>query len=403
MDEEIELQQYLRAVVCHWKLVLAITLIVTLVALGFSFLKPTLYEASVTLLARPAKYEWRFGSNIQEIIDTKKDWKREYLALFGRLDLVPEVAEAVGDSLPLAEQSQAAMSEAASARSGVEDIFYIEAQSSDAKAAAVLANAWAEAFVRRLGELYGSTADLSEFRVQLEEATVELEAAEQALEIFKQQSGLGLQQTSGVVVEGYFSAPEKRLEGKNDLLSEHQNAHDALSLLIRKAETSRQGSGEISDLPIELLNAEVIRARGQVTAEQVLAQEDWDAVLALLRREEQVLVETVASLQEEVLTVQQEMAALDVEQARLQLEYTFARETYKTLANKVSEIEVQAGVGEGGVQILSPARSPSQRPILRRALNVLVAAVLGLVIGILAAFALGVVQRRQARAQVETD
>ena len=403
MDEEIELQQYLQAVIRHWKLVLAITLVIALVAVGISFISPLLYEASVALLAQPVKYEWRLEPSIQQAVDTRKDWKREYLALFERLDLASEVAEAVGDVLPANERSLAAIHEAVSVHSGVEGIFYIEAQSSGAEAAAALANAWAEAFMRRVGELYGPAADLEDFQAQLEDAATEFEAAQQALEDFRHRSGLGLQQTSGLVLEGYFSALEKRLEGKNDLLAEHQNGLDALRLLIQEAEALRQRDGEIRDLPLELLAADVIQARGQVTVDSVLAQEDWDAVLALLRREEQVLADATTSLQAEVLALQQEMAALDAEQTRLLLQHTLARNTYSALAAKVAEIKIQAGVGEGGVQILSPARPPTQRPLLRRALNVVVAAVLGLVIGILAAFAVSVVQQRRGHVQIKAE
>jgi len=403
MDEEIELRQYLRVLTRHWILILAITAVCTLVALGLTLSQPALYRASVTLLAQPTKYEWRMDPNIQHIVDTRKDWKREYLALFESFDLSSEVAEAIGDSLPPAERSEVSIRESVSARSGVEDIFYIDAQSSDAAAAAGLANGWAEAFAQRVGELYGPAAELSKFETQLAEAEATLGVADEELEAFRRSSGLGLEQSTNLVLERYFSALEKRLEGKNTLLAEYQNALDALRLVIRQAEKNQGGDGAITDLPLELLEVASVQARGQATAERVLAQSDWAEVLSILRREEQLLADTVSSLQEEVETLQEEMAALDREHALLQQQYSLAREVHSVLSREVTESRIQAGVDAGGAQILSPASPPTGRAGSRQVMDVLVAAALGLVVSVLAAFAVEFVQRCWSRAQAPSD
>jgi uncharacterized protein involved in exopolysaccharide biosynthesis len=56
VEMEISLQDYVDVILRHWPVVLAVFLVATVVATAVSFLQPSIYEASTTLVEESYEY-----------------------------------------------------------------------------------------------------------------------------------------------------------------------------------------------------------------------------------------------------------------------------------------------------------------------------------------------------------
>ncbi|MEW6547053.1 MAG: GNVR domain-containing protein [Bacillota bacterium] len=98
--------------------------------------------------------------------------------------------------------------------------------------------------------------------------------------------------------------------------------------------------------------------------------------------------QAVVAARNEVQNLRVQLAEQQVQEDKLQTRLQAARESYLTLARKYEEISA-AGTGElvaTGIQIVGPAEVPDTPVKPRRLLNVAVATVLGLMVGVFVAF-----------------
>ena len=385
MEMEISLQDYVDVVLQHWPVVLAVFLAATVVATAVSFLQPSIYEASTTLVEE--SYEFfgtpRLSSRDRTVI-------KLYPTLVKSAAVENAVVEALESSLSAAEKAPGALLAMVTLVEDRDDpaLFHIKVRADDRNKAVQIANAWAEQYVHIASSF---EADWSS---QLGVVERRLESTEEALASFAQVTGLGLVEDSGgddaLIVLG---ARGVELQGKLLSLAEHRQAHDNLLLLLDSAQQAKQAGRGIDDLPLQLLNVPVIVDRGQLSVEFVREQGDLDALAQLLQAEQGIISEVVDELAPEVEQLQGELARDKLELEGLTRARDLAEGAYEALANEMQE----AQLFQSRTQILSPAAGSKILGSSPKSTIVLGAA-LGLAGGILAAFAVHYLQGIQSGA-----
>jgi len=383
MEMEISLQDYVDVVLQHWPVVLAVFLVATAVATVTSFLQPSVYEASTTLVEES-----------YEIVDTPHLSSRErtivklYPTLVKSTAVENAVVEALESSLSAAEKAPGALLAMVTL---VEDrdnpaLFQLKVRADDPNKAVHIANAWAEQYVQIASSLQPSWGP------QLEVAAQNLESAEEALAAFERESGLGL--TVDLVNGSDEGQPHlllgtdgREFEMKALLLAEHRQTLDSLLLLLDSAQRAQEVGGTIGDLPLHLLSQGLLGGRDQLPIEAAGPQEDLDTLISLLRREEAAISDTIDELALELEQLQAELVEDKLELERLVRARDLAEGTYEALKNRVEgeelfETRTDLLSGASGSKLIGPNRE----------LNIALGAAMGLAGGVLAAFAVHYLQ-----------
>jgi len=114
-----------------------------------------------------------------------------------------------------------------------------------------------------------------------------------------------------------------------------------------------------------------------------------DTLISVLeaRREEVGALIGEGSLQQEILKLQEQLERERARQRELTQARDLAWETYQTLARKEAEVQVATQVRDTEVRFAVPAVEPKYPVAPKKKLNVAIAGVLGLMVGVFGAFA----------------
>jgi capsular polysaccharide biosynthesis protein len=383
MEMEINLQDYLDAILRRWKVVLVVFLAATLVATVVSFLQPSTYEASVTLMEQ--SYEFYSGPRLQL---SDRVVVKLYPALARTQAVERRVIDELEPVLSPAEKTPGALLSMVTVQEDKDNpaLFEIRVRADDPDKAAQIANTWAEHYLQVVSSL---EADWSS---QLEIVEQNLESAEQALASFEQATGVGLVEDPGgdeaLIVLG---AGGVELQGKLLSLAEHRQAQDNLLLLLETAQQGKEAGRGIDDLPLQLLNTPPITDRGQLSVESVTEQGDLDTLIQLLQAEERIVSQVISELATEVEQLQEELIQDKFELERLTRAKYLAEGAYTALTNNIQESQLF----RSRTQILDEAGR--SKPVGRSPwLNVIAAGVWGLLVGMMLALAVEYLGRRGA-------
>lgn len=374
MESELSVQYYLAVVLRQWKVVVVVFVIATLAAAGASFVQQPSYRATVTLVEQT--YEFFDAPRLASLDRTAV---KLYPALARTAAVEERVIEAIGSSLSPAEMTPGALMSAVTVHEDRDNpaLFRIRVVSNSPQKAALIANTWAEQHIEEANSFQLA------WNSELEAIEQGLGDAEAALTAFRQETGLGLvEEMSGDQVFAVLGPSGVRLSKKVELLAEHQQARDNLSLLIESAILLQDTGGSIDDLPLQLLSSRAISERGYVSAELIKAQESLDEVAKLLESENEIISAVIGQLDAEVEALQDELAQDQLELERLIRERDLAESAYKALKDQIRE----TALFQAHTSILSRATGagllgPDPK------LNIILGAALGLAAGVAGAFA----------------
>jgi uncharacterized protein involved in exopolysaccharide biosynthesis len=279
------------------------------------------------------------------------------------------------------------------------DLIGIKVRGKDPGKITTIADAWGEAYEEYVNGLYGGRPQSpGDIQTQVTGAKSSYQEAEEALAKFT-----GDNQIDNLARE---------IGAKQNTLADYYATKRQLDRLIADAkalrdqmrqETSSSSTGTGNSLSIMLLQASAFTllspelsvqlqlAFDERTGLEGSAEEqvqNLDAFLSILeaRQEEVQSLIDEGTLQQEILQLQEQ---LEREQARKQ-ELTRARdlawETYNTLARKEAEVGIASQATDTEVRFAVPAVEPKKPVAPKKKLNIAIAGMLGLMVGVFGAF-----------------
>lgn len=385
--EEIDLAGTLGVLKRYWWCVALCVLVAVIVAGVIGMTRTPAYEATVTLF-EPA-YRLQTGPSFQSLDDKPGSAIHLYPALAKNMEIAERVVEALTSILPPEERDPKALLSLVRVNEDNQNpaIFYIKARSSNPDLAPEIANSWAREYVALVaGQPERYMPEFLAIQGRVAAAESKFDAAQEALTQFEEETGLGL--ISGQL-DPYASYGQrgKILEAKIATLANHRVAQDALRFLLEKLrEAKTTGMSDSSALPWELLSVDAILARGVISPTLIAQQgNDLEALIDQLEREETIMAEVIEELSREVTELRGGLLSDEAQHGILQRDLQVARGEYDAFVNKSLELKTNAEM----VQIVQPATTPKrpheERPVV---VDIAAAGVLGLLVGVLGAFAL---------------
>ena len=352
MENEIDLRQYIRVLIRHWKMIVSITVIAVIVAALVSFTSAAVYEAKATVIITGTRSEIVFEPKYRTYsLQEDKELREALVALVKSSSVAAEVIERLGDELEPEDQSILnILSKVAVNTSG--DLINISVKSTDSGEATAIANAWAESYVSYVNALYADIPQSpEELQIQASAALADYEERQREWEGF-----LG-----------------------NGSLSSASTAANSLSLILLQ-------TGAYTTLPVQLQMAlDTLPGLNASTEEQL---HDIDALISTLEsRSGGQPGQTVEELRQDILRLQRGLEQQNASKRESQSSRDIAWQTYTTLANKVAEVEVASQAQDVIARVAVAAIVPAKSIASHKVTNIGIALVLGLIVGIFGAFA----------------
>ncbi len=247
--DEIDLSRYVKGVWRRWPEILLITLAVTLIAAGslwaYSAWTPAAYEATATAAivrtSTDVRFDDRFTTSSEQPNFDANSHRAALVALVKSGSIVQQVIQELGDQLPSDERNPTDLLHAVTGemaivggRAGQSDLINIIVQAKSPDQAALIANAWANAYVQQVNRVYGQVPDdmLGSVNAQLTQAQQTYAAAQAKLETHLATSKLDalvrqsdvVSQTLKVLNAGQVDALNRYVDG---LVESYQKIADA--------------------------------------------------------------------------------------------------------------------------------------------------------------------------------
>ena len=385
MSDEIDLRLYAQAIRRRWWIVAIFVAAALIAAFVTSALQPKHYEAVATLTATAPRLSWRFDAGIQPIVDTRRDYQREALAISKSNDIAQQAAKLLNSSAELSGITAESVLSGVSVRTGDSNTLLVTATAGDPQNAAELANAYAQAFVQIGQKLSGVSADLANYRSELQIAADDLGQTEKALADVRTETGFLLVSGTDPNSIEIQNLPLRQLDLKSQTLAEYRNDLEGLRYLASQLETAQPGA-DLTQLPWELLGGPVLNERGVVSPTLALKSlDDPQKLLTALRSEETALAAATDQLTNESEGLKRQVADDWRIYSTALRTNNQARDVYNVLSRKVSEAEIQERIDPSQLTLVSAAIEPSKPTQTRQVALYAVAGMIGLILGVIVA------------------
>jgi succinoglycan biosynthesis transport protein ExoP len=403
MEDEIDLRAYIEVLVRHWIWIVGLAVLAVVVAFSVtSFLPPT-YEASSVVLVTEPRYQMQFDSRFET--EQRTPAYNAFPTLAESDGILQDVLQAY-DPPPgsgLDPWSLATLSGIAEATSGGDpSLVLLSIRSGSAHVAADLANIWADVLVERGNAIYGGgTKEVGFFEEQLAQAGQALDEAESALVAFEarnqgsiiqarldslnqaQADYLASQRTVAYIIQDIQGLRAQLAEQSGSQPASLGDSLTALLLQIKAFNVQASSSEAAPITPIQLQIESGVALSEKTQAEQVTF---LDRLAATLEAKSSEIDARLSELEPQILEAQERLQEIETESARLTRARDLASDTYLTLARKLEEARIAAQEENGMLQVGSYAAVPVHPIGPRRLMNTVVAGLLGVTVGVVAAF-----------------
>lgn len=374
MTQELNLANLLQTLRRRW-LLIALVLIVTVGAtLVYSLLRPPTYQARAVLRVRVPQFQWNIDPAVQRIIDTKRDWRREFM-LLGQTKTVAERA-VTGLNLTVNSDLLARIT----LRAESTDSILLDASGPTAADSAQLANAWADALQKAVADQYGTDLMYQEVAGLGKEFKTRLDSSQQALEAFKAETGQGVGSATTTEAAG-LEPDQKELNAKAALQADYQVAIDAVNRLLSQIDEAQNGQRAPTAIAWEMLTNDILQARIALQAARP-AYTDLAAWKTFLQGEASALQESVTWFNNDVLKLQAKLASEDSRLYVLTQQRNLAADPYLAVQRQLHEIEYQSPIDPLAVEILERAAPGMASRSWSVLLRLVIAGVAGLIAGV---------------------
>jgi uncharacterized protein involved in exopolysaccharide biosynthesis len=394
-----EAYQLLLVLARRWRLILALTLVSALAAGLVSVFRLPNFEATQIVVIPPANFQFQFNPFAPQtsVSDGTPDYEIILVSALSE-DLVGRVlSEVRASGIPGASALENLDGALEAKAPDSPSVIHLTATAHSIDLAAEIVDTWARRYVDDINRTYlRRTVDREFFAGQVVESKSRWEDAQQGLIDFQAQSGLSILQAqlgaktdllrSVLETQNTLALLQQRLDAIQTRLSGlpadgKANLGEELAAIVLQLETLGLETGV--PLSIQLPGGEELLGMSNGQLADYLAALEQSAATQI-----EGLSASSETLPEEIQLLQGQIEEASGEESRLKAERDVAQETYIALLRKLDEVDILAQSAEGGAQI----SSQGVPTIVAAGPGLVVATVLagglGLLIGILSAFAL---------------
>jgi uncharacterized protein involved in exopolysaccharide biosynthesis len=413
MEEEISLRELIEVLLRGKWIIAAITIIAMLVSGIFSFfiISPT-YEARTTLMVSPL-----VPKNPPPTQESAYNTLLSYLSQYPQMTLEtyrvqvtnPHILNQVIKDLNLDPEKY----DLNSLRDAIDveavkdtNLIRITVKDKNPEMAARMANTLAPRFVdflsNALQEQMGKSAAF--LKTQMQEEQKNLQAATEELKKFmaQPQSVNELQQdieaklklitdfkTQLVQLDVDEKATRASLESARARLSKEPKFLDLQKSVIddpvMAGLAAGKSDGKMSDVAGLTMKSQEINENYTMLNNKVA---ELEVTLSGIISQKAAISDNIRKTQAELESLQATLAEKQTEYNRLQQQFTVAQDTYNTFLQKYQEarITTSSKIGDANIMVVSPAIVPDRPVAPKKALNVAIAMVLGLMVGVFTVF-----------------
>jgi len=401
VEDEIDLRVYINVLIHYWRLIVGLTIVAGVAAFVVSLLLPAQYQATAVVVVTRPLYQFQLAPGIQNLPESAAG--TQVLSGKAALDLatsdamIQQLLDQVGNDLLPEERSLVPMrGMLKAAQGGDASIIKLTVTNRNPQRAAKITNTWASLYVRQVNDLYGQSAEqLKFFESQLAQAKSDLDTADQALVDFQKRNDAAVLQA--------------QLTAKQTALSNYLNLNESLKLLLQNVRSlqdqlARQPANDLSTLgddlstlalqvnalnvqsgiPIQLQLPSTGTLSNKTVGQQAAYLADLDKTIGAKQTEVKKQADAAPT---EIMALQGQIQESNTENARLTRQRDMAQNVYITLSQKVGETRIATQDTSGRVRLASAAAVP-EKPMGGKLKNTAIAAVLGLFLGVVAAFAI---------------
>ena len=390
MEDEIDLRKYIDVLLRHWKLIVSITVIAIFVTGLVSFLLPPTYEAKAAVLITKGRtqitFEPKYRTYFEEDITSQR---KALVALVKSSAVAIPVIKQLQDELAPTEQIVENILDKVQVRDQG-DLIQILVRSTDPEKAAIIAGTWANCYESYVNSLYGGVSQSpGELQTQADAAKKEYEEKQKAWEDFVRDNRID--ELTQQVADRELLCDIKSLREQIKAGSSSSASAAANSLALILLQSSAFATLPAERLPAERLPAERLPVELRVSLDRLSAlnvsTDDIDALISTLEARSGVTRgQSISELRQEINQLRAELEQESANRLELETSRDIAWEAYTTVAGKVVEAEVAVRAQDAVVRVAEVAVVPEQPVAPRRVMNISIALVLGLVIGVFGAF-----------------
>jgi len=375
MEDEIDLRRYVDVLLRHWKLIAVITVIAVVVAVALGFRSPSVYEARSSVLITKSTSNIVFEPKYQTFLPTgDQDFRQALVGLVKSNGVASAAIEQLGDKLEPQERSVTKMLNKVGVKTNG-DLIEISVKSTDAEKAAAIANAWADSYESYINGPYMNILQTPEkLQVQADDAKGDYVVKQKALEDFLGNNSIDKLSDQIADRNQLIDIESLRQQLESGALSQASSTANSLSLILLQTKA-------FTSLPSELqLSLEGVLA---VSSDKEKQLYDIDALISNLETRSEIPPGlSVSELRQEILQLQKNLEQENAKKKELQEARDTAWQGYTIVDNKITEAKTQDVV----VRVASPAVVPGNSVPTHKVANIVIALVLGLIVGVFGAF-----------------
>jgi uncharacterized protein involved in exopolysaccharide biosynthesis len=389
-EDEIDLRRLAQVVLTRWYWIAIATVLTAAVALGVSLIMPEQFRAASAVAIVKPDVIFRFEARIATEVEVPQSKGVPDLALSDSV-LQAVIDSPAGASLD-PEGKFVDVLRQRFETSLVDTIIKLSVEDTDPAFAAALANAWAEATVQKLNELYlPSSQEQGMFAQQAEGARQVWNDAQEALIAFQESN------PERVLLQRLNAHEEKlswTLDKQRVLNSRVQDASvvlqrledqdvdstsdltEDLLLLELTARSLLSDPGAPVDLQLQFQGNSIL---GMTSTQQIKLVED---LLSSMEDQDAYLSESIAGIEVEIYDLQSQYTEAYEQRSYLEQERDLARDAYQALARKAQESDLTSQGQDAVARVASQAATPTEKVGPRIKLNTALGGVLGFIVGI---------------------
>jgi len=402
-EEEIDLRKYINVLLKRKGVIILIFLIAVITAalVSYFYLKP-IYEASTILMISKPKYQVELEPKIQTQIVPEISLAT-YESLIKDREIEEEVIEKLNLEQPPYELTPDNLQEMITIEAIKNtNLIKMNLQASNPKLAKNVVNTWAALFVEKNKELNLKESRESQVFIedQLKISKQNLYKIEEDIREFNETNRIEILENeirgkAAKVLNYELRLADVKLSFKEENARKEQfiialNEQDKV-LKLSKSITEDQffyqlisqiTKGNLDAINLTYVSEEINPIYYTFAQELILT----NILISSLQAEENQLKENVNDFNLKLETLRKELAQEKLTQSRLEREYNTVKGVYGVLSQKAEEVRIAVATESGMVKIANLAYEPKYPIKPNKKLNILIAGVLSLFVGIFVAY-----------------